>query len=65
MTYFVDVEQAKLLEERYKTTIERTPPEFVKPLPAVREITLGEMTRYNNMFSSACPLNYRYFNCSN
>lgn len=44
--YGTDAEQAKLLEERYKTTIERLPPEFVKPLPSVCEIQPGETTRY-------------------
>ena len=43
---YTDAEQAKLLEERYKTTIVRTPPEFVKPLPAVCQIQPGEVTRY-------------------
>jgi len=41
-----DAQQARLLEERYKTTIERSPPEFVKPLPTVSEIKPGETTRY-------------------
>lgn len=40
-----DTQQAKLLEERYKTTIEKSPPEFVKPLPAIQEIKPGETTR--------------------
>ena len=40
-----DVQQAKLLEERYKTTIETSPPEFVKPLPTFKEIVPGEPTR--------------------
>ena len=43
--FFIDVQQAKLLEERYKTTIETSPPEFVKPLPTFKEIVPGESTR--------------------
>ena len=43
---FLDTQQAKLLEERYKTTLEKSPPEFVKPLPAIQEIQPGETTRF-------------------
>jgi hypothetical protein len=53
--YVQDVEQAKLLEERYKTTIERMPPEFIKPLPAVREITPGQTTRLEATVSAQPP----------
>jgi len=38
---FIDVEEARLLEEKYITTIKTTPPEFVKALSPVQEVPPG------------------------
>lgn len=43
---FIDTEEARLLEERYITTIKTTPPDFVKALSPVTEFQPGETAKY-------------------
>lgn len=40
-----DSESARLLEERYITTIKTTPPEFIKALSPIKEIKPGDTAR--------------------
>ena len=42
----LDCEEARLLEEKYITTIKTTPPEFVKALSPVQELQPGQTARY-------------------
>ncbi|XP_060064415.1 titin-like, partial [Ylistrum balloti] len=59
--YVQDTEEARLLEEKYITTIKTTPPEFVKALSPVQEIQPGGTARLYASINAYPPPKYQWF----
>ena len=58
---FVDSEEARLLEEKYITTIRTNPPEFIKALSPVKDTRPGEDVRLEAQVSAYPPPKYNWY----
>ena len=56
-----DAEEARLLEEKYITTIKTTPPEFIKALSPIQEIQPGSDARLEARVDAYPPPRYNWY----
>ncbi|KAK3082882.1 hypothetical protein FSP39_007872 [Pinctada imbricata] len=59
--YVQDSEEARLLEERYITTIKTTPPEFIKALTPVQELQPGSDARLEARVDAYPPPRFNWY----
>lgn len=57
----LDSEEARLLEEKYITTIRTNPPEFIKALSPVKDMKPGEDVRLEAQVSAYPPPKYNWY----